>query len=68
MVYGYSSRAMLFRPFHALFFWIWVGCCIGLGWVGGAPAATPYIEFGQLFSLYFFFYLIVINFIFSNLD
>ncbi len=68
IVYGYSSRAILFRPFHSLFFWIWVGCCIGLGWIGGAPAATPYIEFGQLFSIYFFFYLIVINFIFSNLD
>lgn len=67
-IYGYSNRAIMFRPFHSLFFWIWVGSCVALGWIGAKPVSTPYVEFGQLLSLYFFFYLLVINTVLSKMD
>jgi len=67
-VYGYSNRAILFRPFHNFFFWLWVGTCFALGWIGAKPVATPFVEFGQVLTLYFFVYLLVINFVLSKLD
>jgi len=34
----------VFRPFHGLIIQIFFISCIVLGWIGGNPAITPYIE------------------------
>nr|QFP99075.1 apocytochrome b [Telonemida sp.] len=55
-----NVRSSFFRPLHRYCFWIWVGNAFVLGWIGGNPVEDPYILIGQLATVVYFGYLLVI--------
>lgn len=54
-------RSLSFRPLYAKFFWLLVADCLILGWIGMMPVEPPYVIIGQLASVYFFLYFLVIT-------
>ena len=60
-------RSSSFRPIHKQFFWLFILNYFILGWVGGCAPESPYLEIGQLATLfyfvYFFFFLPFLGFI-----
>jgi len=52
-----SSR---FRPLFKLFYWFFIVDVILLGWLGAQPVEDPFILIGQLATLYYFVFLLVI--------
>jgi ubiquinol-cytochrome c reductase cytochrome b subunit len=55
-----NIRSSFFRPLHRYCFWIWVGNAIVLGWIGGNPVEDPYILIGQVATVVYFAYLLVV--------
>jgi ubiquinol-cytochrome c reductase cytochrome b subunit len=53
-------RSSLFRPIHRMIFWILVLDYFILGWIGGCAPETPYLEIGQIATLFYFLYFLVI--------
>lgn len=53
-------RSSLFRPIHRMIFWILVLDYFILGWIGGCAPETPYLEIGQIATLFYFVYFLVI--------
>ena len=53
-------RSSRFRPIYKILYWTLISCCILLGWIGGMPVEDPYISIGQLLSLYYFSYFLII--------
>jgi ubiquinol-cytochrome c reductase cytochrome b subunit len=53
-------RSMKFRPISQFFFWFLVFDCFLLGWIGGKPAEAPFVQVGQLLSVYYFVYFLII--------
>jgi quinol-cytochrome oxidoreductase complex cytochrome b subunit len=51
-------RSSIFRPLFRNFFWFLVADFFILGWVGQKVVETPYIEIGQLATLFYFFFFI----------
>ncbi len=52
-------RSSLFRPIHKKLFWLLLADCLILGWIGMKPVETPYVEVGQVASVYFFVHFLV---------
>ena len=54
-------RSSQFRPIFRAFFWLLVVDFLILGWIGQKPVETPFIEVGQIATVfYFLFFLILI--------
>ena len=58
-------RSASFRPYYKWFFWVFVIDCVVLGWVGSQPAdgtvaGIPMVVLGQIGTLYYFGFFIVI--------
>ena len=53
-------RSFQYKPINRLFYWFFVVDCILLGWIGGNPAETPYIEIGRYCTCFYFIYFIVL--------
>jgi ubiquinol-cytochrome c reductase cytochrome b subunit len=53
-------RSSNFKPLYKKFFWLLVADCLILGWIGQEPVEDPYIIIGQLASVYFFIYFLII--------
>lgn len=47
-------RSAVFRPLYRQFFWIFVGVCLLLGWLGGQPAEGGYVIASQICTFYYF--------------
>jgi ubiquinol-cytochrome c reductase cytochrome b subunit len=54
-------RSMQFRPFARFFFWFFVGIFFILTVVGGKPVEEPWIIVGQVASVAYFAYFLIIN-------
>ncbi len=54
-----ESRSSEFRPLHKKLFWLLLADVLLLGWIGMKPVETPYIEVGQLASVYFFVHFLI---------
>ena len=52
-------RSSLFRPIYKKLFWLLLADCFLLGWIGMMPVETPYLEIGQIASVYFFIHFLV---------
>lgn len=53
-------RSSLYRPLHKVFFWLLVADYLVLGYLGQQVPESPFIEIGQLASIYYFAYFLVI--------
>ena len=53
-------RSSNFRPLYKRLFWVLVADCLLLGWIGQQPVEDPYILVGQLASVYFFIYFLIL--------
>jgi ubiquinol-cytochrome c reductase cytochrome b/c1 subunit len=53
-------RSMQFRPFSRYLFWVFVIDCLLLGYIGGKPVQYPYLEIGQVATIFYFFYFFII--------
>lgn len=53
-------RSSLYRPLHKIFFWLLVADYVVLGYLGQQVPESPFIEIGQLASIYYFGYFLVI--------
>jgi ubiquinol-cytochrome c reductase cytochrome b subunit len=54
-------RSSQFRPIAKFFFWTLVGCFIILTFIGACPAEEPYVIIGQIASVYYFMFFLVIT-------
>jgi quinol-cytochrome oxidoreductase complex cytochrome b subunit len=54
-ILSFIASSGVFRPFYQIFIKIFFISCIILGWIGGNPAITPYIEIGYFSMLVYFF-------------
>jgi ubiquinol-cytochrome c reductase cytochrome b/c1 subunit len=53
-------RSARYRPLYKQFFWIFVICCIGLGWLGAKPAEGIYVIAARILTTYYFLHFLVI--------
>jgi quinol-cytochrome oxidoreductase complex cytochrome b subunit len=53
-------RSSLYRPLHQKFFWLLVIDYVMLGYLGQQVPESPFIEIGQVCSIYYFAYFLVI--------
>jgi ubiquinol-cytochrome c reductase cytochrome b subunit len=53
-------RSMRYRPTAQLWFFLFVGCCIGLGYLGAQPAEGVYVMWAQILTAYYFAYFLII--------
>jgi quinol-cytochrome oxidoreductase complex cytochrome b subunit len=57
-------RSSRFRPVYKKFYWLFIVDSLILGWIGGKPVEYPYIIIGQIATLiYFIFFLVIIPFL-----
>nr|AFX73468.1 apocytochrome b [Oscarella tuberculata] len=54
-------RGLTFRPLGRLFFWIFVANFLVLTWIGGEPVEDPYVLIGQISSIIYFAYFLIIT-------
>jgi ubiquinol-cytochrome c reductase cytochrome b subunit len=53
-------RSTLYRPLHQKFFWLLVADYVLLGYLGQQVPESPFIEIGQIASIYYFAYFLII--------
>lgn len=53
-------RSGMFRPIYTVFFWIFVADCLLLGWAGSNHVETPWVELGQISTIYYFAFFFVL--------
>ncbi len=53
-------RSGKYRPVFKVFFWAFVLCCIGLGWLGAQEPTGGYVTAARLLALYYFGFFLVI--------
>ena len=55
-----NVRSSLFRPLFRIFYWMFLLDGVILGWIGGNVAESPYLEIGQIATVYYFLFILVI--------
>jgi ubiquinol-cytochrome c reductase cytochrome b subunit len=53
-------RSAAYRPLYRQFFWILVGACIGLGYLGSQPPEGGYVIAARILTAYYFLHFLVI--------
>jgi len=54
-------KSAAYRPVYRIFFWLFVACVIGLGYIGAMPPGGSYLIVGRILTFcYFAFFLIVL--------
>nr|YP_009511923.1 apocytochrome b [Gracilariopsis mclachlanii]AXI97850.1 apocytochrome b [Gracilariopsis mclachlanii] len=59
-IHGTEIRSSRFRPVYRLLYWTMISCCLILGWIGGMPVEEPFVLIGQIASVYYFFYFLIL--------
>ena len=59
-IHSTEIRSSRFRPMYRFFYYTIISCCLLLGWIGGMPVEEPYVVIGQIASVYYFFYFLVL--------
>ena len=55
-----TVRSSFFRPIYRKFYWLLVIDCFILTWIGGNVPETPFLEIGQIATVYYFFFFLVL--------
>nr|AEK79998.1 apocytochrome b [Phaeocystis antarctica] len=63
-----AVRSSLYRPLYQKFFWFLVADFFLLSYLGQAPAESPYIEVGQVATVYYFSFFIILVPILGRLE
>ena len=63
-----AVRSSLYRPLYQKFFWFLVADFFLLSYLGQAPAESPYIEVGQIATIYYFGFFILLVPILGRLE
>jgi ubiquinol-cytochrome c reductase cytochrome b subunit len=53
-------RSTKFRPLFGFFYWFLVSDFLILGWIGQKPVETPFIEIGQVGTVFYFIFFLVL--------
>jgi ubiquinol-cytochrome c reductase cytochrome b subunit len=53
-------KGFQFRPISKFFFWLFVVNFLTLGWLGAKHVESPFIEYGQVSTVLYFSYFIII--------
>jgi len=53
-------RSTTFRPIYRQLYWFFIADCLILGWIGQKVVEYPYVEVGQLATLYYFAFILVL--------
>jgi quinol-cytochrome oxidoreductase complex cytochrome b subunit len=53
-------KSAKYRPLFRFWFWVFVVCCVGLGYLGSQPVTDTATLFSRIFSLGYFGFLLVI--------
>jgi quinol-cytochrome oxidoreductase complex cytochrome b subunit len=53
-------RSARYRPLYRMFFWVFVICCIGLGYLGSKPPEGAYVIIARVLTIYYFAHFFVI--------
>jgi quinol-cytochrome oxidoreductase complex cytochrome b subunit len=61
-------RSSYFRPIWKILFWLFVANFVLLGWIGGNPVEYPYVLIGQILTITYFSYFIILVPLFSFMD
>lgn len=59
-VHTSKIRNLSFRPIGKIFYWLFMVNFILLTWIGSKPVEDPFIYIGQLSSIFYFLYFIII--------
>lgn len=60
VVYSYNF-SLAFRQYRKIFFWSFICCFFFLMKIGSLPAEEPYVFLSKIFSLFYFFFILVLN-------
>jgi quinol-cytochrome oxidoreductase complex cytochrome b subunit len=53
-------RSSSFRPLHRKIFWVFVLDYLILGWIGGCAPESPFLEIGQIATVFYFGYFLIV--------
>ncbi len=53
-------RSAKYRPIYKIFFWIFVACGIGLGYLGAMPPEGGYVVASRVLGVYYFAFFLII--------
>jgi ubiquinol-cytochrome c reductase cytochrome b/c1 subunit len=53
-------KSAVYRPLYKIFFWVFVACAVGLGYIGAMPPEGAYVTVGRILTTYYFLHLLVI--------
>ena len=53
-------RSGHFRPIYKWVYWVFVLCCIGLGYLGGKPAEGTYVLWSRILTAFYFAFFLII--------
>nr|UBY46087.1 cytochrome b [Porphyridium purpureum]UBY46111.1 cytochrome b [Porphyridium purpureum] len=62
-IHSFEIRSSRFRSIYKLSFWSFLACCLLLGWIGSQPVELIYVAIGQIASVYYFSYLLIVSLI-----
>ena len=53
-------KSAAYRPLYRAFFWVFVACVVGLGYIGAMPPEGAYVTIGRILTAWYFLHLLVI--------
>lgn len=60
-VHTCKIRSMQFRPLSKIFFWFFVADFVILTFIGSQPVEEPYVIIGQISTIFYFAYFLIIT-------
>ena len=63
-----KTRSVRYRPLAKQFFWIFVGVCLGLGYLGAKPPEGVYVVAGRILTACYFAYFLIVLPILSRIE